>query len=50
MSAGTGWFVSIVGVLALVLALHQLGVNAPAVLGTVLRSAVHVLGQPLLAL
>jgi len=49
MSAGTGWFVSVVAVLALVLALHQLGVNATADLTTVLRAAVHVLGQPLLA-
>jgi hypothetical protein len=47
MSAATGWFVSIVAFLGLVLALHQLGVNAGAVLGTVLRGVVHILGQPL---
>jgi len=47
MGAGMAWFVSIVGVLALVFALHQLGVNAIADLGTMLRGAVHVLGQPL---
>jgi hypothetical protein len=47
MSAAMAWFVSIVAVLALVLGLHHLGVNAGATLGAVLRSAEHILGQPL---
>jgi hypothetical protein len=47
MSAGTAWFVSIIAVLGLVLALHQLGVNATATLGSVLRGAEQVLGRPL---
>jgi len=49
MSAGTSWFVSIMAVLGLVLALHGLGVNAGATLGTMLRGALQVLGQPLSA-
>lgn len=47
MSAGSSWFVSILGILGLVFALHQLGFNAGETLGTVLRGALHVLGQPL---
>ncbi|MGB6501508.1 MAG: hypothetical protein WBG19_08955 [Thermoplasmata archaeon] len=47
MSAGSAWFVSIVAVLGLVLALHQLGVNAGATLGTFFRGAEQFFGQPL---
>ena len=48
MSAASAWFVSVVGLLGLVVALHQLGVNAAAALGTFLRGAEQLLGQPLL--
>ncbi|MFY9716372.1 MAG: hypothetical protein WAK40_00310 [Thermoplasmata archaeon] len=47
MSAGSSWFVSILAVLGLVLALHGLGVNAGSTLGTVLRGTIHLLGEPL---
>ncbi len=47
MSAATGWFASIVAVLGLVLALHQLGIDITADLGSVLHGAEHLLGQPL---
>lgn len=47
MSAGTAWFVSIVGFLGLVIALHGLGFNAGATLATMLRGAMRVLGEPL---
>jgi hypothetical protein len=47
MSAAMAWFVSIVGFLGLVLALHGLGVNAGADLGDVLRGATQLLGRPL---
>ncbi|MGP8077934.1 MAG: hypothetical protein ACLQD8_07805 [Thermoplasmata archaeon] len=49
MGTGSSWFVSIIAILGLVLALHQLGVNASATLGTVLWGMVRALGQPLFA-
>ena len=47
MSAWTGWFVSLIGVLGLVLALNHLGVNVSATLIDTMRSTEHLLGQPL---
>ncbi len=47
MSAASGWFVSVVAVLGLVIAFHQLGVDLSAALGAVVRGTEHFLGQPL---
>jgi hypothetical protein len=47
MSAAKSWFVSVLGVLSLILALHSLGLNVTVGLGTVLHGAEHLLGQPL---
>ena len=47
MSAAMSWMVSVVAVLGLVLALHHLGIDVSATLGTALRGAEHILGQPL---
>jgi hypothetical protein len=48
MSAAMSWFVSVVAVLGLVLALHHLGVDVSAHVGAAVRGAEHLLGQPLL--
>jgi hypothetical protein len=48
MTAAMSWFVSVMAVLGLVLALHQLGVNVGTNLGAVVQGAEHFLGQPLL--
>ncbi len=48
MTAAMSWFVSVVMVLGLVVALHQLGFDVGASLGLALQNAVRVLGQPLL--
>jgi hypothetical protein len=48
MSAMMGWFVSVVAILGLVLALNHLGVDLSATLATTLRSTEHLLGHPLL--
>ena len=50
MSAWMSWFVALVGVLSLVVALHHLGVDLSATLGTTLHSTEHFLGQPLFSL
>jgi hypothetical protein len=50
MSATMSWFVSVVAILGLVLAMHHLGVDLSASLGSVLRGTEHFLNQPLLAL
>ena len=47
MSAAMSWFVSVLAVLGLVLALHHLGVDLTATVGMTLRSTEHLLGQPL---
>ena len=47
MSAAMSWFVSVMGVLSLVVALHGFGVNVTVGLGSVLHGAEHLLGQPL---
>ena len=48
MSALMSWFVSVVAVLGLVLALHHLGVDVSTNLGAVVHDAEQFLGQPLL--
>jgi hypothetical protein len=48
MSAAMGWFVSVVAVLGLVLALHHLGVDVTSNVGAVVHDAELLLGQPLL--
>ncbi len=48
MTAAMSWFVSVVVVLGLVVALHQLGFDVGANLGMALQNAEHILGQPLL--
>jgi hypothetical protein len=50
MSAVNSWALSILAVLGLVLLMNQLGVNATADLGTMLRGTEHLLSQPLFAL
>ena len=50
MSAFASWFVSVLAVLGLVLAMHHLGVDVTSTVGTMLRGAEHLLGRPLLSL
>jgi len=50
MSAMMSWTLSILGVLALVLMLHKMGLDVTSDLGTMLRGTEHLLGQPLLTL
>jgi hypothetical protein len=47
MSAAKSWFVSVLAVLGLVLALHGLGLDLTASLGSALHGAEHFLGTPL---
>jgi len=44
----TSWALSLLGVLGLVLALHHLGLDVTASLGSMLRGTEHFLAQPLL--
>ncbi len=48
MSAAMSWFVTVGAVLGLVLALHHLGLDVSANVGTVLHDAELFLGQPLI--
>ncbi|HLM91695.1 MAG TPA: hypothetical protein VK424_06595 [Thermoplasmata archaeon] len=50
MKTPEAWGLAIVGILGLVLALNQMGVDVPALLGTAIRGTVHMLNQPLLGL
>ncbi|MGI0072010.1 MAG: hypothetical protein ACRECT_08120 [Thermoplasmata archaeon] len=50
MTAAMSWFVSVLAVLGLVLALNHLGVDVMAMVGTMLHGAEHVLNRPLLTL
>jgi hypothetical protein len=50
MTAIMSWFLSVLAVLGLVLALNHLGVDATAAIGSALHSTEHFLGQPLLSL
>jgi len=47
MTAMMSWFLTVLGVLCLVLALNYLGVNAMAAVGTMLHGTEHFLGRPL---
>ncbi len=48
MRAMEGWTVSVLMILGLVIALHQLGLDVTSSLGPALRSIAHLLNQPLL--
>ena len=50
MSAAMSWFVSVMAMLGLVLALHHLGVDLTAAVASALRGTEHFLNQPLLSL
>jgi hypothetical protein len=50
MKTSEAWGLAIVGVLGLVLALNQLGVNVPAVLGGAMQGVAHFLNRPILGL
>jgi hypothetical protein len=41
------WGLAVLGVLGLIVALNSLGVDVPAVIGTVLHGTAHLLDQPL---
>ena len=47
MTAVTSWALTVLGILCLVLFLHQLGVDVTATLGSLLRGTEHFLSQPL---
>lgn len=48
MRAMEAWAVSVLMILGLVIALHQLGLDVTASLGSALRSIAHLLNEPLL--
>jgi anthranilate/para-aminobenzoate synthase component II len=48
MTAMMSWFLSVLAILGLVLALHALGVDVMSTVGQVLHGTEHFLGQPLL--
>ncbi len=48
MKLMTTWFVLVIVLLGLVLALHHVGVDVTGSLGGALRSTEHVLGHPVL--
>jgi hypothetical protein len=50
MKTSEAWTLAIVGLLALILALNQLGVDVPAILGTAIQGTAHLLNRPLLGL
>ncbi len=50
MSAALSWFVSVMAVLGLVLAMHHLGVDLASALSSALHGTEHVLNQPLWSL
>jgi len=50
MKTSEAWGITIVLILGLVLALYQMGVNVPALLGTAFDGTAHFLNQPLLGL
>ena len=47
MTAMMSWFLSVLALLGLVLALNHLGVDVMATVGSVLHSTMHFLGEPL---
>ena len=50
MSAMRSWFLAVVAVLALVLALHHLGVDVMAEVASVMANTKQVLARPLVSL
>ncbi len=50
MKTSEAWGLAIVGILGLVLALNQLGVDVPSLLASALQGTEHFLNQPLLGL
>ena len=47
MTAVMSWFLSVMAVLGLVVALNHLGVDVMATVGSVLHGTLHILGEPL---
>ncbi|HXW67434.1 MAG TPA: hypothetical protein VEL82_06125 [Thermoplasmata archaeon] len=47
MTAMMSWFLTVLGVLALVVVLNHLGVDVSAAIGSLVRSGEHLLGHPL---
>ncbi len=47
MTAMKSWFLTVIGVLGLVLVLHHLGVDVTSAIGGAVRSAEQILGRPL---
>jgi hypothetical protein len=50
MSAAMSWFVSVMAVLGLVLAMHHLGVDVTSALSSALHGTEHFLNQPIFSL
>lgn len=50
MTAIMSWFLSVMALLGLVLALHYLGVDLMSTVSSVLHSTAHLLGEPLVTL
>ncbi|HTZ62310.1 MAG TPA: hypothetical protein VMC82_06715 [Thermoplasmata archaeon] len=48
MTAMMSWFLVVIGVMGLVLALHHLGVDVMATIGNLLHGTEHFLGRPLI--
>jgi hypothetical protein len=48
MDAMKSWFLSVLAVVGLVLALHHMGMDVSTSLGSTLRSMEHFLNQPLI--
>jgi hypothetical protein len=49
MTAVMSWFLSVLAILGLVLALNHLGVDVVASIGSVLHGTEHFLGRPLVS-
>ncbi len=47
MTAMMSWFLTVIAAMALVIALHHLGVDVMATVGSALRGTEHFLAQPL---
>jgi hypothetical protein len=47
MTAMKSWFLTVIGVLGLVLVLHHLGVDVTGAITGVMHSAMRILGRPL---
>jgi hypothetical protein len=49
MTAVMSWFLSVLAVLGLVVALNHLGVDVMSSVGSVLHGTLHLLGEPLIS-